>query len=266
MVYWWAKKGKLIFVKKRATPEFWDNHWEESISEERVKQARRNRFWRKMLDKYVPEKGARILEGGCGKGQLVDAMCSWGYKGIGVDFAKETIKRVKKIAPELDVRYGDVRHLEFGDDFFDGYCSLGVIEHVWEGYEEVVAEMYRVLKQGGYAFLTFPCISPFDRLKILLGGYKKFQQDQMPEGFYQFALDMNEVVKDLNQLGFDFVSCRGRGGLLGLERLLPVFKSINIVLRSLSKKSRVVKLLVMAVSSTLAPLCGHSVILVMKKL
>jgi len=167
--------------------------------------------------------------------------------------------------PELDVRYGDVRHLEFEDGFFDGYCSLGVIEHFWDGYSETVAEIHRLLRQGGYVFLTFPSITPLDRLKILFGGYKRFQQEHMPDDFYQFALDVNSVKRDIEKVGFDFVSLRRLGGLLGLERLLPVFKSTNVSLNQLSQRSRVVKLLIYGLSIILAPLCGHSVLLVMRK-
>jgi 2-polyprenyl-3-methyl-5-hydroxy-6-metoxy-1,4-benzoquinol methylase len=81
------------------------------------------------LKKYLPYKNNRILEGGCGDGHLVDAMNYWGYKVVGVDFAPKTVAKIKEVMPGLDVRLGDVQALDFEDEYFDGYWSMGVIEH-----------------------------------------------------------------------------------------------------------------------------------------
>ncbi len=68
-------------------------------------------------------------------------MQAHGYQSAGVDFAKETIERVKEIIPKLDVRVGDVRDLQFPDNYLTGYWSLGVIEHFWDGYYDILEEM-----------------------------------------------------------------------------------------------------------------------------
>lgn len=47
----------------------------------------------------------------------------------------------------------DVRKLQFADGFFDGYWSLGVIEYFWEGYNEIVNEVKRVIKPGMFSVL-----------------------------------------------------------------------------------------------------------------
>ena len=58
---------------------------------------------------------------------------------------KMELKKIKLHWPQLDVSYGDVRALEFEDDSFDGYWSLGVIEHFPDGYEDIGQEMTRVI-------------------------------------------------------------------------------------------------------------------------
>ena len=189
----------------------------------------------------------------------------WGYQAIGVDYAEDTVKKLNQIAPDLDIRKGDVTCLEFEDEYFDGYWSLGVIEHFWEGYERVLSEMKRVLKEGGYAFVSFPCISRLDRAKILIGGYPEFTIDEPHKSFNQFAFDISSVRADFENIGFKCVSVRRSGGLLGIERIWPAVSKINRTLRAWSTKHRMLSFIHNGVSIALAPLCGHSAMLVLKK-
>lgn len=265
IIYWWPEGGKLIFLGEKATPNFWDQRWQSEDWKKTITCARKGRYWSGILNRYLPDKSSRILEGGCGDGHLVDAMMHWGYKAIGVDFAAATIKKIKEVMPTLDVRHGDVRKLDFEDGYFDGYWSLGVIEHFWEGYEAIVSEMNRVLKVGGYAFVTFPGISVLDKLRILVGGYKQFCETVMPELFYQFGLEIQSVKEVFWQMGFEHIRTRWTGGLLGIARFWPGWRKINNKLTLLRRKNEVAKLLCFTVSFALAPLCGHVALLVFRK-
>lgn len=169
--------------------------------------------------------------------------------------------------PDLDVRCGDVRALAFEDNFFDGYFSLGVIEHFWEGYDDILAEMYRVLVPGGYAFVTVPCISRLDRLKIKFSGYPEFHGQRIPEGFYQFGFDVHTVKKDFERVGFACIRmCFSRdSGLVGLARVCPSFRSACFALSSPKRNNLVLKVFRKAVSAALAPLCSDMVFFVMRK-
>jgi len=42
--------------------------------------------------------------------------------------------------------------LKFPNNFFDGYWTLGVIEHFWEGYNQIIEEAKRVIKPGDIYF------------------------------------------------------------------------------------------------------------------
>ena len=163
------------------------------------------------------------------------------------------------------MRYGDVRALEFQDGYFDGCFSLGVIEHVWEGYDAIIKEMYRTLKQYGYAFLSFPCISPLDNIKIMLSGYEIFSGSEKPHNFYQFALDIQEVKKDCESIGFRCISNQRQYGLSGMQRVIPAFKPVSEWLWAASRKSIITKTFTVAISCILQPLCGLSAMLVLKK-
>jgi SAM-dependent methyltransferase len=52
----------------------------------------------------------------------------------------------------------DLEHQNFADDLFDIFISLDVMEHVLNP-QAAICEIYRTLKPGGYAFMTFPIIS-----------------------------------------------------------------------------------------------------------
>ena len=265
VVYWWPEASKLVFLKDQATPEFWGRQWQTKNWKKEITRSRHSIYWHSLLKKYLPDKGSRILEGGCGYGHIVDAMDHWGYRATGVDFASETVAKIKEIMPNLDVHCGDVRALDYENDYFDGYWSLGVIEHFWEGYDHVLKEMKRVLKPGGYAFVSFPCISRLDRLKIFFSGYREFKGSGMPDDFYQFGLEVSTVRQDFERSGFQYVRVRRKSGWWGLKRVLPAFERVYSFMMRLSAKSRVAKLLILGTDFLVSPLCGHSVLLVLRK-
>ena len=94
-----------------------------------------------------------MLQGGCGLGDKVHSLDKVGFEAYGIDFAPNVVSMINENWPHLDVRQGDVRKLPFEDDFFDGYWSFGVIEHFFIGFDEILEEMARVIKPGGYLFL-----------------------------------------------------------------------------------------------------------------
>jgi SAM-dependent methyltransferase len=112
-----------------------------------------------------------------------------------------------------------VTKLETGDNFYDGYISLGVVEHREAGPEPFLAEAYRVLKPGGYALITVPYINPFRQLKSRLGFYG---QTKHPDAiFYQYAYHKTELRNFLEKAGFEPIEDHGLAGYFGLREELP---------------------------------------------
>lgn len=145
----------LAFIYEKATPDFWDKHWYSENIRQEILGCKNDGLFLPYVQKYI-SKGSRILEGGCGKGHIVNTLMCNGYNSTGIDFAKNTVSMLNKNIPELDIRLDDVRNLSFGNNTFDGYISVGVIEHFWEGYSSIINEMYRVIKsRGGYLFSVY---------------------------------------------------------------------------------------------------------------
>jgi SAM-dependent methyltransferase len=189
-------------------------------------------------------------------------MNTWGYKAQGIDYAKRTIETIKELVPELRVQVGDVRQLPFADDTFDGYWSLGVIEHFWDGFDPITKEAARVLKPGGFLFLTFPWMSPLRRLKARLGRYANIDV-QHPDTFYEFMLDERSVIKKLESQGFTCVEKYPYDALKGIKDeiafLSPILQRLYKSRFILARAARYLLTLL------LARLTGHMILLVCKK-
>lgn len=221
-----SDKQTLAFYREKATSEFWDKHWSLVDLQSVLRTSTNDGLFIPAVKRYLP-KDSIVLEGGCGMGHIVHALRYQGYKAIGVDFAQQTIQNIKEAVPELDVRVGDVRALELSDASLDGYVSVGVIEHFWEGYEPIAREMHRTLKIGGYLFVSFPHLSLLRKIKILTRGYEIGDYSTLKDRqntFYQFALDAKIVQSEFERLGFKFVERIAYDGIKGFKDELTLFK------------------------------------------
>jgi len=225
MKFYLKDTHELAYFFNQATAQFWDEHWKIEKLREYILSCKSDNLFIPLVKTYLPP-GSTVLEGGCGCGQLVHALSYQGYKAIGIDFAEQTVRRIKQTVPELDIRLGDVRNLSIDTNELDGYVSVGVIEHFWEGYSPILEEMARTIKQGGFLFISFPYLSPLRKLKIRLGNYPVSSSDQLEkqqETFYQFALNYHHVLKNLEKLGFILIEKKLWDGIKGLKDELTWF-------------------------------------------
>jgi SAM-dependent methyltransferase len=172
---------------------------------------------------------------------------------------------LNRVAPELDIRLGDVRELPIEDASLAAYWSLGVIEHFYQGYEGIAMEMARVIRPGGYLFLTFPYMSPLRRLKARLGIYQPYDKHDEPSGFYQFALDAKVVAEDFNKLGFQLVMQKGLSGLKGVK---DEVKLVRLPLQSLYDfrgSSLIVRGFRWFLDQVMSPVAGHICLMVFRR-
>jgi len=265
MKYYDTANNRLVFLNQKADSAFWDKLWDIDDFKKSVSSGKNDRFVSVITKKFItPDKNHRILEGGCGKGNFVFSLDYNGYDAFGVDYATKTIEKINEAFPLLNVSCQDVRKLNFVDNFFDGYWSLGVIEHFFDGYEDIISEAHRVLKDGGYLFLTFPYLSPFRKIKIKLNLYNIFDRGNFKEEkFYQFALDYENVRQNLEKNGFQLVYKKPLDGFKGLKDETSAIK--NVLQKIYSSQNIIFKILSAIISNVLTPISGHSILLVFKK-
>ena len=95
-----------------------------------------------------PEKGDKVLDMGCGKGQLgsfLQDKC-----GCNVTFA-DVSPEAKKYLPEVVIY--SMTDTPFEDNSFDKIYSLLVISHI-DNADRALAEMHRISRGGGLILLT----------------------------------------------------------------------------------------------------------------
>jgi SAM-dependent methyltransferase len=245
--------NRLIYFDEKATPEFWETRWR--AAGEPPPPGPRDEVVT-VTTKYL-SIGSRILEGGCGRANKVKALADAGFEAIGVDFAEDAVGRAQLYYPQLDIRQGDVRSLKFPDAYFDGYWSIGVIEHFWDGYDAILAEAHRVLRADGILFLTAPWLSPFRKYKARVGGYVRSDFNHEPEGFYQYALGRQEVSAQLARHGFNLMQWSGLAAEISLKQDMTCCRSFVGWLFG-SRGSIGKRILRQGILVGLSPLFGHS--------
>jgi len=256
-------KDSIAFYREKASPEFWDRHWRMADLRAVLRGSQDDGLFVPAVKRHLPA-GSTVLEGGCGPGNIVHALQYQGYRAIGVDFAAETIKKIKEAVPELDVRLGDVRALDLPDNSLDGYISGGVIEHFWEGYAPIIQEMHRVLRVGGFLFVAFPYMSPLRKLKVALRMYPFMESillNSRQEQFYQFALADHKVIADLKALGFALMEKSSYDGIKGLKDEIALFKPLLQQIYDGKRGGKWRRLL----DGLFKPFAPHGVLLILRK-
>lgn len=111
-------------------------------------------FYAKYADSLCPiSPNAKVLDVGCGVGQVVARLTEAGAEAYGVDVSEPNIARAQKFSSRCQLYNG--RHLPFPDQFFAAAGALNVLEHVEEP-ESFIRELVRVTQIGGRIVLSSP--------------------------------------------------------------------------------------------------------------
>jgi len=111
----------------------------------------------------------RLLEIGCAGGWLLKHALERGWEARGVELSAEAVEHARKLG--LDVHHGDLAGARFPDSFFDLVYMGDVLEHVPD-CRAVLAEVARVLKPAGFAYLRGPVTTNSLARRLALRGYK----------------------------------------------------------------------------------------------
>jgi len=117
----------------------------------------------KIYERIIELKPKRILDFGCGRGELALVLSLSGIETYGVDnsceaieISNETKKYWLNTNPEMKLDFIKLNNylLPFKDDFFDVVVISDTIEHLKEEeISKIFIEIYRVLKKSGFLII-----------------------------------------------------------------------------------------------------------------
>lgn len=192
------KTGQLHFLLAEATPAFWDEQWQAQSMAQAV--ATKSTMAGRMVSHFLRPADGPILEAGCGPGHQLAALAYRGYQTVGLDLAAKTLAALHGQRPTWSLALAEVNQLPFPAGSFAAALLLGVIEHFPAGYTHTLQEMRRVIRPGGYLFLTAPFLSPLRRFKANRHFYPIVSHSD--PRFYQYALPLPPLLGHLQQAGF----------------------------------------------------------------
>lgn len=103
------------------------------------------------ISRHINKLNGKLLDFGCGSKPYKNLINVEEY--IGLDFPSEGHDHSNEL---IDVFY-DGKTIPFGDNSFDSIFSSEVFEHVFN-LDEVLNELFRVLKPGGIILITCPFV------------------------------------------------------------------------------------------------------------
>lgn len=201
---------------------------------------------------FQDKEKIKILDIGCGRGNISLPLASLNYQVLGVDLNKESITELNKKNkfPNAQFRVQDATKLD-PEDKFDFIIASEVIEHI-EKPEELLNSLKNILKNKGFLIITIPNgksleerIRKFTTHNTLGKKFKGSVKKKIEEEIIQtkansphlhfFSLKSFEKV--LNNTGYEIIACTNQASIFKeayylflrfiIKRSSWLFKTLN---------------------------------------
>lgn len=190
--------------------------------------------------------GMKVLDVGCGRGEILRHCARLGADAYGIDYAPVAVQLSQDVITHTEdapghtaVAQADAKKLPFPTAYFDRVLMFDVVEHLypWELHESLI-EIHRVLKPDGHFIVHTAPNAWYDRyayplvrrLRTTLG-----QGAQYPANPRAFLVDVNQDVHVNEQSILSMQRTLNRAGFRGRVWLdsPPQTRRENVVLDSL---------------------------------
>ncbi|HSH05917.1 MAG TPA: class I SAM-dependent methyltransferase [Anaerolineae bacterium] len=174
------------------------------------------------------QPGMRLLDVGCGRGEIIRHCMRLGIEAYGIDYApvaarmsREVIAAERQANPHQEIKAGvclsDAKKLPFPTEYFDRILMFDVVEHLypWE-LQHAMLEVRRILKPNGrfiihtapnrwYDTYAYPWVR---RIRTLMGDGDKYPKDPraitpVNQHVHVNEQDLFSMRRALKQAGFN---------------------------------------------------------------
>ena len=131
--------------------ETYSRHWQ-TFSQELGHKVYHVRYQERCLAPVKEIENGRILEVGCGRGDLLAQYPPASNERVGCDLSEGNIiacsERFQETDPSVKLVHSDAENLPFANRYFDAVYSLSVLWYLPDS-RRAIDEMFRVTKPGG---------------------------------------------------------------------------------------------------------------------
>jgi SAM-dependent methyltransferase len=191
-----------------------------------------------IADRIAADRPGRVLDWGCGLGQVTAFLRARGVDTEAFDYsddpaATEPVRRRLDHYPEVEAQLSpDPVNLPYDDASFDAVLSLGVLEHVPDP-DASLEELRRVLKPGGLLYV-YKLPNRFSYVERIARTFGLYYHGRLP---HDRLYDKRSIFDLLERHGFVVQEFRRRN-LLPLtiahplaQRVIGLYWSVNEALR-----------------------------------
>jgi len=235
-------KEKQCHIDDKRKQEVIRAHYDDAYYAPLVDSYRRmDRFTRYRIEKvfeiYMPKKGERVLDLGCGVGTISLELAKRGIDVIGLDYSQQAINICRSLSRELhlsvEFALADATSTGFPPTSFDVVFCADLVEHLYpEIFKSLISETKRILKVGGKFIIWTP--NPGHIIEFLKKRNMILKRDEGHVGYRT----LRELRENLQEQGFRIDKAYHRESHLPIfyllerlfQRIIPLMRRRNAVL------------------------------------
>ncbi len=151
------------------------------------------RFGANLLELLDPRRGERILDVGCGTGQLTAEIARYGAQVVGLDNSAEMLADARKNFPELSFVLSDASQFDFPESF-DAVFSNAAL-HWAKNAEGAAASIARALRPGGRFVAEFGGKGNIATVQAALRAVLGSSADEQSPWYYPSIGDYSAILE-----------------------------------------------------------------------
>ena len=196
----WIEREEMVSEDKQ------EDLWGASVADWAEHEADHAPSWEAMLSNMNVQKGAYLLDAGCGAGGGAKSAIDLGAQVFGIDKSPAMISYAKTHVPLADFRVGDLEKMPYGDNFFDAVMAGNSVQYA-QNPSNALREIRRICKLDGKISICTWDVAEKNDQHLLRATIEKYMPKQSKPGAGPFTLAASGVLEKLvESAGLEVIS------------------------------------------------------------